>query len=122
MKSAGAAARPAGSGGRVHRDIASGSVAHYIRIAEFPEGKVAVITIRDVDSELEHRLQTRAAEHGQSVEAEARDILREALRESDSITAPTNLYAAVRSIVEPLGGIELDISRRHSIRETPSFE
>jgi hypothetical protein len=48
--------------------------------------------------------------------------LREALCGSASTLAPTNLYAAVRTIVEPLGGIELDISRRHSTRETPTFE
>jgi antitoxin FitA len=83
---------------------------------------VAIITIRDIDGELEHRLHARAARHGQSVEAEARSILREALCGSASTRAPTNLYAAVRTIVEPLGGIELDISRRHSIRETPRFE
>jgi antitoxin FitA len=83
---------------------------------------VAVITIRDIDSELEHRLLARAARHGQSVEAEARNILREALCESASTPAPTNLYAAVRAIVEPVGGIEIDISRQRSIRETPSFE
>jgi plasmid stability protein len=83
---------------------------------------VAIITIHDIDSELEHRLHAQAAQHGQSVEAEAHNILREALCGSASTPAPTNLYAAVRTIVEPLGGIELDISRRHSTRETPTFE
>jgi len=84
--------------------------------------KVAIITIRNFDSELERRLQARAAGHGQSMEAEASDILREALRESESTPAPANLYAAIRAVVDPLGGIELDIPRRHSIRETPRFE
>jgi len=83
---------------------------------------VATITIRNVDNETERRLQARAAGHGQSVEAEASDILREALRVSESIPAPANLYAAVRAIVDPLGGIELDIPRRQSIRKTPRLE
>lgn len=83
---------------------------------------MAVITIHDVDSELERRLLARAAGHGQSVEAEARDILREALGESGSVPTSTNLYAAVRAVVEPFGGIELDIPRRRSIGETPNFE
>lgn len=83
---------------------------------------MAIITIRNVDDELERRLQARAAGHGQSVEAEASDILREALRESVSIPAPTDLYTAIRAVVDPLGGFELDIPRRHSIRETPKFE
>jgi plasmid stability protein len=103
-------------------NIASDSAAHYIGVAEFGEGEVTVITIHDVDSELEHRLLARAAQHGQSVEAEVRNILREALCEGESTPAPTNLYAAVRAIVEPLGGIEFDISRRRTIRETPRFE
>jgi plasmid stability protein len=75
---------------------------------------VAIITIEDIDDELARRLQARAAEHGQSVEAEARDILRDALRDSDTSSAPANLYAAIRAIVEPLGGIELDIPSRTS--------
>ena len=83
---------------------------------------MAVITIRNLDEELERRLALRAAGHGQSVEAEASEILRDALRESQLIPAPTNLYAAIRAVVDPLGGIELDIPRRHSIRVTPKFE
>jgi plasmid stability protein len=83
---------------------------------------MATLTIHDLDNELERRLQVRAAEHGQSAEAEARDILRQALRQRESTAAPANLYAAIRAIVEPLGGIELEIPPRHSIRETPRFE
>ncbi len=75
---------------------------------------MAGITIHDVDDELERRLQARAAGHGQSVEAEARDILRDALGQSETSSAPANLYAAIRAIVEPLGGIELDIPPRTS--------
>ena len=37
------------------------------------------ITIEDVDEDLRRRLQRRAANHGRSVEVEARDILRSAL-------------------------------------------
>jgi antitoxin FitA len=83
---------------------------------------MATLTILDCDDELERRLLARAAAHGQSVEAEARDILRAALRLSDSKPEPANLYAAIRAIVEPLGGIELEIPPRHSTRETPRFE
>jgi antitoxin FitA len=83
---------------------------------------VAVIAIRNLDGELERRLAQRAAGHGRSVDAEASEILREALRASEVIPVPDNLYAAIRAIVDPLGGIELDIPPRHSIRETPKFE
>ena len=59
--------------------------------------------------------EARAAGHGQSVEAEARDILRKALGQNETSSSPANLYAAIRAIVEPLGGIELDIPPRTSI-------
>jgi plasmid stability protein len=52
---------------------------------------MAILTIHDFDNELERRLQERAAEHGQSVEAEAGDILRQALRQVESTPAPANL-------------------------------
>jgi plasmid stability protein len=79
------------------------------------------LTISDFDDEFKRHLLARAASHGQSVEAEARDILRKALHLGESTPAPANLYAAIRAIVEPLGGIELEIPPRHSIRETPRF-
>jgi len=64
----------------------------------------------------------RAAKHSKSVEAEARDILREALGRREAGPHATNLYAAIRGIVEPLGGFELEISPREPVREPPSFE
>lgn len=43
------------------------------------EGKLAILTIRDFDDELKTALRVRAAEHGRSMEAEVREILRAAL-------------------------------------------
>jgi plasmid stability protein len=83
---------------------------------------LASITIRNLDDKLKQRLEARAAGRGQSMEEEARDILTEALQKSVSISASTNLYEAIRQIVEPLGGIEIDIPSRRSIREPPKFE
>jgi antitoxin FitA len=83
---------------------------------------LASITIRNVDERLKQRLQARAAGHGRSMEAEARDILRKALHEGGSISAATNLYEAIRGVVEPLGGIEIDIPAREPVREAPKFE
>ena len=42
---------------------------------------MAQILVRNLDDRLKGRLQRRAKRHGQSMEAEARDILRNALRE-----------------------------------------
>ena len=50
------------------------------------------ITIRNIDDKLKERLQARAAGHGQSMEDEARDILRDVLQQGVSISASTNLY------------------------------
>ncbi|WP_280459208.1 FitA-like ribbon-helix-helix domain-containing protein [Nocardia carnea] len=41
---------------------------------------MATITIRDLDSSVKDRLRRRAAAHGPSMEAEARDILAAAVR------------------------------------------
>jgi len=81
------------------------------------------IVISDVDDDLEQRLKVRAAEHGRSIEAEARDILRLALGGSKGEPpAATNLGDSIRAIVEQIGGIELDIPPRKQIREPPKFD
>jgi len=73
---------------------------------------LTTLTIPDVDDALKLLLKARAVLHGKSVEVEARDILREALGEAHTAPLRSNLYAAIRSIVEPLGGIELEIPTR----------
>jgi plasmid stability protein len=83
---------------------------------------LASITIRDIDEKLTQRLKARAAGHGQSMEAEARDILRDVLQEDVLLSAATNLYEAIRRVVEPLGGIEIDIPVRESVREPLKFQ
>ncbi len=81
------------------------------------------IIIPNVDDDLEQRLKVRAAEHGRSIEAEARAILRLALGESGGEAAISgNLGDSIRAIVEPVGGIELDIPPRKQMREPPKFE
>ncbi len=52
-------------------------------IATDVEAKMAQILVRNLDDSLKTRLQRRAKRHGQSMEAEARDILRNALRERE---------------------------------------
>jgi plasmid stability protein len=81
---------------------------------------MASITIRDLDDTVKRRLRVRAAQHGRSMEEEARIILRAALAESS--TGPTNLYAAIRRRIEPSGGVELDIPPREKSREPPRFD
>ena len=80
---------------------------------------MASITIRNIDDELKQRLRLRAAEHGHSMEEEARIILKDGLESTFQTGA--DLWRAVRAIVEPIGGIELDIPPREPMREPPDF-
>ncbi len=81
---------------------------------------MASITIRNLEESLKRKLRVRAAEHGRSMEEEARHILRAALVEK--ARAPSNLYDAIRRRFAPLGGVELDIPPRGPMREPPHFE
>ncbi len=79
---------------------------------------MASITIRNLEDDLKHRLRVRAAEHGRSMEEEAREILRHAMTEP---APPRNLAAAIRSRFAPLGGVDLDLPARDPLREPPRF-
>ncbi len=82
---------------------------------------MATMTIRNLDDDLKTLLRLRAARHGQSMEEEARGILRAALVgrvEDDSGAA---LYAAIRARVEPFGGVELELPPREPQRDPPDF-
>jgi plasmid stability protein len=76
---------------------------------------MASMTIRNIDDNLKRRLRVQAAEHGRSMEEEARDILRAAL--SASTARPGNLAEAIRSRFAPLGGIDLSQAPREPMRE-----
>lgn len=76
---------------------------------------MASMTIHNLDDDIKQRLHIRAAEHGHSMEEEARAILRAALPEPAS---PTNLTQAIRARFAPLGGVELDIPSRELERVT----
>jgi plasmid stability protein len=80
---------------------------------------MASITIRNLDDTLKRRLRIRAAEHGHSMEEEARDILR---KEVGSAAPPVNLAAAIRARIVSLGGVDLDLPARESMRNPPSFD
>ena len=75
---------------------------------------MASMTIRNLSDDIKQRLRIQAAEHGHSMEEEARIILRAALIEH---TPPINLARAIHDRFAPLGGVELDIPPRE-----PNFE
>jgi len=86
-------------------------------LQEFP---LASITIRNLDDALKRKLRLRAAHRNRSMEDEARDILRTALAQEPAETQ--NLVDAIRELVEPLGGIELDLPPRRPMPEPPNFK
>lgn len=78
---------------------------------------MASITIRQLEESVKRRLRLRAAQHGTSMEDEARRILRAALADQEA-RAP-NLAQAIRRRFEPLGGLELQAPPRQPMREPP---
>ncbi len=80
---------------------------------------MASITIRNLDPSLKERLRIRAAEHGHSMEAEARKILQGALAESGKRRRERNLYERIHARFARLGGVDLDLPAREPAREPP---
>lgn len=78
---------------------------------------MASITIRRLDDQLKRRLKHRAAEHGCSMEEEARKILRESLGGVQEVSA-ADIF---RELFGPEHGVELDLPPRGSFRPPPDF-
>jgi plasmid stability protein len=85
---------------------------------------VASLTIRNLEEETKQTLRLRAARHGTSLEEEVRVILRRAAQEDDKPKRRhANLYDAIRELVEPFGGFELEIPERSlPQRDPPKFD
>ncbi len=80
------------------------------------------LTIRNLDPSIKALLRVRAAEHGHSMEAEARRILQTTLKAPDPGVA-SNLYERIRARFAPLGGADgLDIPARTPDRDPPEFD
>lgn len=82
---------------------------------------MATMTIRNLDDDLKTLLRLRAARHGQSMEEEARRILRAALAGRVEDDSGAVLYATIRARVEPLGGVELELPPREPQPDPPDF-
>ena len=67
---------------------------------------MAMLTIRNLDPGVKERLRVRAAEHGRSMEAEARGILQAALGPAPPGPRETNLAEAIRRRFAPFGGVD----------------
>jgi plasmid stability protein len=80
---------------------------------------LASITIRNLDDALKRRLRARAAEHGPSMEEEAREILRQVVGHRSS---PVNPGKAIHDQFAPLGYIDLPVLDRAPMRAAPEFD
>ena len=80
---------------------------------------MASITIRNLDDDIKRRLRVRAAEHGRSMEEEARDILRRVVGQP---SAPKNLGQAIHARFAAVGGFDQPPIKRGPMRPTPDFE
>ena len=81
---------------------------------------MASIIIRNLEETTKRKLKVRAAMHGRSMEHEAREILKSALREKpEKPKTGADLVAAIRRRFAPLGGVELELPPREPIRDRP---
>lgn len=79
---------------------------------------MVAVTVRNLSEETHRALRHRAAAHGRSTEAEIRAVLDEAVRPEGR----QKLGSAIRAIVEPLGGFDLEITRDQTPPRFVSFE
>jgi plasmid stability protein len=79
---------------------------------------MANLTIRRIDAAVKDRLRVRAAEHGHSMEEEARRILGDACAPEHE---PRTLADLALELFGSAHGIELDLPVRQPLREPPDF-
>jgi plasmid stability protein len=82
---------------------------------------MASITIRKLDDQVKLKLRVRAAQHGRSMEEEAREILSSAIAETPA--KETNPYDAMRARMKAAGirGVNLPEPERGPWRKDPDF-
>lgn len=84
---------------------------------------MASITIRKLDEQVKLKLRIRAAQHGRSMEEEAREILSEATAEVGKNSALSPFLAIRQRMAEAgIKGVDLPEYRRKPIRKPPTFD
>jgi plasmid stability protein len=83
---------------------------------------MGTLTIRQLDDSVKAKLRVRAAEHGKSMEEEAREILRQALAPAPAAgETGADLIVSIRKRLEPYGGVDLELPPRMMPRKPPTF-
>jgi plasmid stability protein len=80
------------------------------------------ITIHKLDPIVKERLRIRAAEHGHSMEAEAREILKDGLGTASSEEIVAEFFKRIHDRFAALGGVDLELPSRDDDREPPKFD
>jgi antitoxin FitA len=81
---------------------------------------MAQLVVRDLEADIKARLKSRAARHGHSLEAEVRDILRDAVKDDQSPSGGLGTRIAARFGPLHLKEDELAVLPRQTI-EPPSL-
>lgn len=76
------------------------------------------LTIRNLDETLQAGLRLQAASHGRSIEEEARQILKQAVKSS---FVEAGLGTRIHSRFAGIGGVELSLPKRTPTRLPPDF-
>ena len=76
--------------------------------------------IRNLDENVKKRLRLQAARHGRSMEEEARTLLAAGVKRAPHTAG--NIADAIAAIIDPLGGVELNLPPRSVTREPPRFD
>ncbi len=85
---------------------------------------MASITVRKLDDEVKKRLRRQAAEHGRSLEAEAREILSAGVAKSEGKhESGADVFRRIHARFKPLGGVDLKLPERgvHRKSRIPDF-
>jgi plasmid stability protein len=81
---------------------------------------MSTILIRQLDEATKVRLRLRAAQHGRSMEAEAREILKTTL--TGQTRARRGLADRIHARFSALGGVNLPKVPRDAMRPPPAFD
>ncbi len=79
---------------------------------------MAILTVRNLDDSIKAKLRMVAAEHGQSMEEEVRQILKRALINENQ---DKGLASRINQHFAELGGVSLHLRNRSLPRNVPDF-
>ncbi len=78
---------------------------------------MAQLIVRNIEDDTKQRLQRRAVRHGQSMEAEVRDILRDAVKQEDQATV--GLGTQIVALFEGIGFTDAEVAAIEEMGRQP---